>query len=167
MPKFKTCMLVKPGDRDPYAEMLARLPALVPEPAGEFDAMAGRPSPTTLHELIANSEPKMVHMVLAQALLPFYSPFSEPEELYRDSMPLIPPKPIQDLVPALHPVVMAPTGTMLPRKHSQRGGVMVALTVFPAQSPRESKLGQRKTKKPAPTKAKPRKAPVRKRRRDQ
>jgi hypothetical protein len=42
-------VLVKPGDKDPYAELLASLPDLVPDNGG-YDAMAGNPSPMTIAE---------------------------------------------------------------------------------------------------------------------
>ena len=41
--KVETCMLVHPGNRDTYAELLATLPELVP-PSG-YDAMKGNPDP--------------------------------------------------------------------------------------------------------------------------
>lgn len=48
--RVETCVLVKPADKDPYAEMLAGLPDLVPDNGG-YDAMAGNPSPLTLQEV--------------------------------------------------------------------------------------------------------------------
>lgn len=50
-PRIETCVLVKPGDKDPYRDLLGALPEVVPDQSGGFDAMAGRPSPTTLAEL--------------------------------------------------------------------------------------------------------------------
>jgi hypothetical protein len=47
--RVETCMLVKPGDRDTYAEVLAGLPDLVPDNGG-YDAMAGHPAPLTVQE---------------------------------------------------------------------------------------------------------------------
>jgi hypothetical protein len=47
--RVETCVLVKPADKDPYAELLAGLPDLVPE-GGGYDAMAGNPSPLTIQE---------------------------------------------------------------------------------------------------------------------
>ena len=43
-------MLVKPGDRDTYAELLATLPELVPDHS-PYDAMTGNPAPSTIVEL--------------------------------------------------------------------------------------------------------------------
>lgn len=48
--RVETCMLVKPGDRDPYAELLDGLPDLAPD-AGGYDAMAGNPNPALANEL--------------------------------------------------------------------------------------------------------------------
>lgn len=50
----KTCALVKEGDVDTYANMLANVPDLVP-PSG-YDAMTGNPSPETVQELSGISE---------------------------------------------------------------------------------------------------------------
>lgn len=50
----ETCTLVKQGDRDTYAELLATLPDLV-SPSG-FDAMSGRPSPLVQQELSGLAE---------------------------------------------------------------------------------------------------------------
>jgi hypothetical protein len=47
--RVETCVLVKPADKDPYAELLAGLPDLVPDNGG-YDAMAGNPSPLTVQE---------------------------------------------------------------------------------------------------------------------
>lgn len=44
----ETCLLVHPGNRDTYAEMLATLPDLVP-PTG-YDAMKGNPDPRVVAE---------------------------------------------------------------------------------------------------------------------
>lgn len=55
-PRIETCVLVKPGDKDPYRDLLGALPEVVPDQSGGFDAMAGRPSPTTLAELQGCSE---------------------------------------------------------------------------------------------------------------
>ena len=48
-PQERTCVLVKPGDRDLYAELLARVPSLVP--VSQYDAMSGRPDPQVQAEL--------------------------------------------------------------------------------------------------------------------
>lgn len=48
-PRVETCTLVRPGNRDTYAELLERLPDLAP-PSG-YDAMAGNPSPESMGEL--------------------------------------------------------------------------------------------------------------------
>jgi hypothetical protein len=48
--RVETCVLVKPADKDPYVEMLARLSDLVPDNGG-YDAMAGNPSPMTIAEV--------------------------------------------------------------------------------------------------------------------
>jgi hypothetical protein len=48
--RVETCVLVKPADKDPYAEMLAGLLDLVPDNNG-YDAMAGNPSPLTRQEV--------------------------------------------------------------------------------------------------------------------
>ena len=48
-PSIQTCTLVKPGNRDTYAELLQTIPDLVP-PSG-FDAMTGNISPLTAQEL--------------------------------------------------------------------------------------------------------------------
>lgn len=48
-PRVETCALVKPADKDPYAELLAQIPDLVPDNGG-YDAMAGNPSPLTVQE---------------------------------------------------------------------------------------------------------------------
>ena len=53
--RVETCVLVKPGDKDPYAELLAGLPDLVPDNGG-YDAMAGNPSPLTVQECGQTSE---------------------------------------------------------------------------------------------------------------
>jgi hypothetical protein len=55
-PHAETCFLVKPGDRDTYAELLSQTPELVPDQSGGFDAMAGRPSPQTMAELTGCAE---------------------------------------------------------------------------------------------------------------
>jgi len=47
--RIETCVLVKPGDKDTYGDMLAQLPDLVPDNGG-YDAMAGNPSPLTIQE---------------------------------------------------------------------------------------------------------------------
>jgi hypothetical protein len=47
--RVQTCTLVKPGDRDPYAELLAGIPDLVPDSG--FDSMAGNPDPSVQQEL--------------------------------------------------------------------------------------------------------------------
>ena len=47
--RVETCVLVKPGDKDTYGELLANLPDLVPDNGG-YDAMAGNPSPLTIQE---------------------------------------------------------------------------------------------------------------------
>ena len=48
-PVAETCVIVKPGDRDPYAELLARTPEYGGIPASSgYDAMAGRQSPETI-----------------------------------------------------------------------------------------------------------------------
>ena len=47
--RVETCVLVKPGDKDPYADLLASLPDLVPDNGG-YDAMAGNPAPMTMQE---------------------------------------------------------------------------------------------------------------------
>lgn len=47
--RIETCVLVKPGDKDTYAEMMAGVPDLVPDNGG-YDAMAGNPSPMTVRE---------------------------------------------------------------------------------------------------------------------
>jgi hypothetical protein len=49
-PRVETCVLVKPGDKDTYSDLLAQLPDLVPDNGG-YDAMAGRPSPETVREI--------------------------------------------------------------------------------------------------------------------
>ncbi len=43
-------MLVKPGNVDTYADLLEGVPDLVPPQAEQYDAMAGRPSPTSMRE---------------------------------------------------------------------------------------------------------------------
>lgn len=48
-PRVETCVLVKPGDKDTYGELLAGLPDLVPDNGG-YDAMAGNPAPLTVQE---------------------------------------------------------------------------------------------------------------------
>jgi hypothetical protein len=48
-PRVETCVLVKPGDKDTYGDLLAGLPDLVPDNGG-YDAMAGNPSPLTVQE---------------------------------------------------------------------------------------------------------------------
>ena len=50
----ETCQLVKPGDRDTYAELLASTPDLVPDPG--FDVEAGNPNPLVVQELRGCSE---------------------------------------------------------------------------------------------------------------
>lgn len=55
MRKVETCVLVKPGDRDPYADFMASVPDLVPDD-GQYDAMAGRPNPLTVQEAGAAAE---------------------------------------------------------------------------------------------------------------
>lgn len=45
----ETCLLVKPGNRDTYAEFLASQPELVPDPG--FNAEAGNPNPAVVAEL--------------------------------------------------------------------------------------------------------------------
>ena len=47
--RTETCVLVKPADKDPYADLLAGLPDLVPDNGG-YDAMAGNPNPLTVQE---------------------------------------------------------------------------------------------------------------------
>jgi hypothetical protein len=49
-PTTRTCELVKPGDRDPYAELLAQVPDLAP-PSNGYDAMAGNSAPEVQEEL--------------------------------------------------------------------------------------------------------------------
>lgn len=46
----ETCTLVKPGDKDPYADLLAQLPEVIPD-TNPYDAMAGNPSPQTMAEM--------------------------------------------------------------------------------------------------------------------
>lgn len=54
--RVETCVLVKPGDKDTYADMLAGLTDLVPDMSGGYDAMAGNPSPTTVQETAGCTE---------------------------------------------------------------------------------------------------------------
>jgi hypothetical protein len=49
-----TCTLVRPGDRDTYAELLQRLPDLVPPT--NYDAMNGNFSPETLADVSGTAE---------------------------------------------------------------------------------------------------------------
>ena len=51
----ETCALVKPGDRDTYAELLEKLPDIVPD-NNPYDAMAGNPSPQTIAEMAGVTE---------------------------------------------------------------------------------------------------------------
>ena len=51
----ETCALVKPGDRDTYAELLEKLPDIVPD-TSPYDAMAGNPSPQTVAEMAGVTE---------------------------------------------------------------------------------------------------------------
>ena len=51
----ETCALVKPGDRDTYAELLEKLPDIVPDNS-PYDAMAGNPSPQTIAEMAGVTE---------------------------------------------------------------------------------------------------------------
>ena len=51
----ETCVLVKPGDRDTYAEMLEQVPDIVPD-NNPYDAMAGNPSPQTVAEMAGVTE---------------------------------------------------------------------------------------------------------------
>lgn len=46
----ETCTLVKPGNVDTYANLLAQLPDIVPDNS-PYDAMAGNPSPQTIAEM--------------------------------------------------------------------------------------------------------------------
>jgi len=55
-PRIETCVLVKPGDKDPYRDLLCALPDIVPDQSAGFDAMAGRPSPATLAAIQGCSE---------------------------------------------------------------------------------------------------------------
>ena len=49
--RAETCVLVKPGDKDTYADLLDTLPSMAPDISTGYDAMSGRPSPTTLAEI--------------------------------------------------------------------------------------------------------------------
>lgn len=51
---IQTCALVKPGNRDTYAEVLAGVPDLVP--ATTYDAMVGNVDPLTQQELASFPE---------------------------------------------------------------------------------------------------------------
>lgn len=48
-PRARTCTLMKPDGKDPWADVLAGVPDLVPDQG--FDAMAGRPNPVGLQEI--------------------------------------------------------------------------------------------------------------------
>jgi hypothetical protein len=50
----QTCLIVKPGDRDTYAEMLSSVPSLAED--SPYDAMDGNPSPETVAALQGVSE---------------------------------------------------------------------------------------------------------------
>jgi hypothetical protein len=52
---IETCTLVKPGDRDTYAEMMEQVPDIVPDNS-PYDAMAGNPSPATAAEMAGVTE---------------------------------------------------------------------------------------------------------------
>ena len=45
-PRVETCELMKPDGRDPYADLLASVPSLVPEYG--YDATKGNPNPLTM-----------------------------------------------------------------------------------------------------------------------
>ena len=79
--RVETCVLVKPADKDPYAEMLAGLPDLVPDNGG-YDAMAGNPAPLTLQEV--GSVPEFATSQDGQAM----RAFPEGAVLARGSVPL-------------------------------------------------------------------------------
>ena len=80
-PRVETCMLVKPGDRDTYGDLLAQLPDLVPDTGG-YDAMAGRPSPLTVQE--CGSAPEFAVSQDGQSM----RAYPEGAILARGSMPL-------------------------------------------------------------------------------
>ena len=50
----ETCTLVRKGDRDTYAELLATIPDLVPP--SQYDAIKGRPDPQVARELAGVAE---------------------------------------------------------------------------------------------------------------
>ena len=52
---IETCVLVKSGDRDTYAELLEQMPELVPDNS-PYDAMAGNPSPETMSQMAGVTE---------------------------------------------------------------------------------------------------------------
>jgi hypothetical protein len=79
--RVETCVLVKPADKDPYAELLANLPDLVPDNGG-YDAMAGNPNPLTLQECGQTSE-----FAMSQDGQPMRA-FPEGAVLARGSVPL-------------------------------------------------------------------------------
>ena len=54
-PRVETCVLVKPGNKDTYSDLLAQLPSLAPDNGG-YDAMAGNPSPETVQAVGGCSE---------------------------------------------------------------------------------------------------------------
>jgi hypothetical protein len=49
-PSPETCLLVKPGNVDPYADLLSNLPEMIPNTSG-YDAMRGQMSPSSIREL--------------------------------------------------------------------------------------------------------------------
>jgi hypothetical protein len=79
--RVETCVLVKPGDKDTYGDMLANLPDLVPDNGG-YDAMAGNPSPLTVQECGGSSEFAMSNDGQSMRAYP------EGAVLSRGSMPL-------------------------------------------------------------------------------
>lgn len=48
--RIETCQIVRPG-ADPYADMMANVPELVPDNGGGYDSMKGNPSPESLEAM--------------------------------------------------------------------------------------------------------------------
>lgn len=84
--RTETCVLVKPGDQDTYADMLAGVPDLVPDNGG-YDAMEGRPSPQTVAELQQCPEFQSIGADVPNPDAPTRS-FPVGASLARGSMPL-------------------------------------------------------------------------------